>query len=116
LITFQDLDPYNYDLFYFVSCEVTKAIRFSKKRFGKKRLDADTYCPDVYLVTYYSGTEVVQSLDWLADTYQRHTALDFMVKSKGWQQRGQQTAYKLPVPAFEMRMLLELGARAEIGI
>jgi hypothetical protein len=110
------LDPYNYDLFYFVSCKVTKAIRFSKKRFGKKRLDADTYCPDVYLVTYYSGTEVVQSLDWLADTYQRHTALDFMVKSKGWQQRGQQTAYKLPVPAFEMRMLLELGARAEIGI
>jgi hypothetical protein len=111
LITFRDLDPYNYDLFYFVSREVTEAIRF-----GKKRLDADTYCPDVYLVTYYGGTEVVQSLDWLADTYQLHTALYFIVKSKGWQQRGQQRAHELPVTAFKMRTLLKVGASAEIGI
>jgi hypothetical protein len=98
LITFQDLVPHNYDLFYFISGEVAEAIRFCKKR-----LHADTHWPDVYLVTYHTGTEVVQSPDWLTDVYLRDKTLNFFWKSTEWQQKGP----RLPVPVFEMRMLLD---------
>jgi hypothetical protein len=54
LVTFRDLDPYNYDLFYSISGEVTEAIR----TIGRS-VDVDKCWPDVYLVIYNTGTEVV---------------------------------------------------------
>jgi hypothetical protein len=60
LITFQDLDLHIDNFFHFITYEITEAM---SKRFAK---DANTYCPDVYLVTHYGGVEVVQPSDWLS--------------------------------------------------
>jgi hypothetical protein len=96
LVTFRDLHPYNFDLFDSVSGMVTRCMK------DGERVDGDKYWPDVYLVTYYNGMEVVRYPGSLTDMYERSPALDIVVRS-----REQVRGHRPPVPAFEMSMLLE---------
>lgn len=52
-VTFQDLGPYNYDLFDYISSKVVRDFRRLKRQ-----EDVDIYCLDIYLVTYDTGKEV----------------------------------------------------------
>jgi hypothetical protein len=89
-VTFQDLSPYNYDIFDYISGEI--AMDFRRLMW---RQDVE-YCPDIYLVTYDTGKEVVESSYYPGgDKYRRP---EFGVEGEGQRHRS-------PVPAFEMRML-----------
>jgi hypothetical protein len=75
LVTFRDLHPYNFDLFDSVSGIVTQCMK------GGERVDRDKYWPDVYLLIYHNGIEVVRYPSSLADMYERSPALDMVVRS-----------------------------------